>query len=151
MFDDVGVVEAFRESVCVFMLRWLTPPLSKPVDEFCHFDCSSKHRQLQQDPARATSPSNSSPPQVLAVHFAHGVPSHSVKDLSVSMLRKIDEITRVDLELYAHGVLRFVREVEVVERRYNRTILCPARRSTLMRNLPQIPVSHVDTVPGRGT
>ncbi|GBG26926.1 Hypothetical Protein FCC1311_031492 [Hondaea fermentalgiana] len=55
----------------------------------------------------------------------HGVPKHSLSDLSAAQLAKIDRLTEGDKELYAATVDEFMLRLREVEAKTGKQILCP--------------------------
>lgn len=78
--------------------------------------------------------------KVLAAEFGHmnftwGMPFHSVSMLNSTTLKKIDDLTVIDLKLYKISMLRFLHDLEEVESKFNVTILTQTRLSNIMNDL----------------
>lgn len=58
------------------------------------------------------------------IYKTHGVPKHSVQDLSPEVLKKIDALTEVDNQIYEFALKKFLAYKEFVERKLNTSFTC---------------------------
>jgi hypothetical protein len=101
--DLVGVTEFYPTFMCVFIYRTLNH-LPKPCD--CDYVSTTNstfqtHKEL------------------------HGIPRHAWVFLPPSTIEKVDNITRLDQQVYIEAVTSFVKSVEEVEKETGKKILCP--------------------------
>ena len=113
----VGLVEAYQESVCLFAA---TTAGVEALPAFC--DCEDEGAWGQF--ASVGDDANS--------HARHGNYTHpSPEDLPAEVLEQIDAMTANDRLVYAAMVVRFVEDVEAVERASGKRVMCEATRKQL--------------------
>ena len=113
----VGLVEAYQESVCLFAA---TTAGVEALPAFC--DCEDEVAWGQF--ASVGDDANS--------HARHGNYTHpSPEDLPAEVLEQIDAMTVNDRSVYAAMVVRFVEDVEAVERASGKRVMCEATRKQL--------------------
>lgn len=106
----VGLVEHFKESMCV--LEFLA---------------------THELPARCTCEQLRSYPHRHKI--THNVPQHDYRrDILDADVRRIDELTSLDKELYRYGVCHFVSLNKLVHRYTARWVVCPAKIRKLREN-----------------
>lgn len=127
----VGLVEAYRESVCVFLAR-----ASGALPPYC--DCEDPATWWQGAPYTAED---------------HNSTAHRTSDIAAGTVETVDALTVGDRRLYAAGVRRFLQELHEVERTHGVRVLCreisseppsallEAARSELQRDGPAALVS----------
>ena len=115
----VGVEEAYHESICLFHARLLG---SLPA----HCDCEAAAWQQYVETSIS--------------HRAGDEAYGTVRGASAEALRRVDEMTRDDRELYAAAVRRFVRDLEGLEQRHGRRVLCEERRRALLERLARVEI-----------
>lgn len=98
----VGVVEAYRESICVFMAK-----ATGVLPQYCNCE----------DPATWWH-------GVPYTSEDHNSSAHSISDISQETLQTVDSLTVGDRRLYAAGVNRFLEDLRKVERAHDVRILC---------------------------
>lgn len=103
-YKFIGITESYQASMCLFIDK-MDP--ASPLPDYC--DCTNQT-------ASAAFPHH---------RVNHYAPKHSVKDLSVADLKKIDTLTPKDVRLYEAGVKRFNEEVRELETRRALRIHCP--------------------------
>lgn len=102
-FKFIGIVEFYQASTCVFLDKVQPGNL---LPDFC--DCQNKTKWSSFDHP----------------HIAHGVPEHSLNDLSSADVSKIDRLTQMDLTVYKAGLKRWYSEVHELEQRRGLRIHC---------------------------
>jgi hypothetical protein len=99
----IGISESFQASVCVFLDKVMP---SRLLPDYC--DC--------QNTAGWAS--------FAFPHVTHGVPKHSINDLSAEDLLKIDKLTPMDVKVYDAALERFHSDVRELEERRGLRIHC---------------------------
>lgn len=100
-YEFVGILERYQESVCLF-----TSMASGKLPAYC--DCD--------DPESwSTFPDR---------HEKFDVPHHHITDLTSNDIKMIDALTSKDAVLYAEGVRRFIKDIDLAEQKHGQRILC---------------------------
>jgi len=94
----IGLADLYTESLCLF--RYYTTG-SLPDGCACG----------QHEPVSET-------------HISHGVPHHSIDDLSPQLLSDVGKLTRQDVQLFAIALGKFEHQLSVVERAVDREVVC---------------------------
>lgn len=102
-YKFIGITEFFQASVCVYIDKMQPDSL---LPDFCDCQNSTKWSSFP------------------FVHVKHGVPKHSLNDLSKTDQLMIDSLTQMDLKVYKAGLQRFYREVSEIEQRRGLRIHC---------------------------
>lgn len=99
-FAFVGVTELYPQSVCLFAAHALG---ALPA----HCECAPTHKAARSAPK--------------LTRVTHGLPKHSLADLSATARAAAASLVRVDLELYAHALEdRLSAQIEQAERARSR-------------------------------
>ena len=104
-----GIAELHVESMCLFQYR---------VNSILPYACECPHNNRWLRVGRHYKGHSSG----IAEWF-----SDNTCSLGPALLKKIDNITKVDQELYRSAVSRFIKEIHVVEAETGINILCPSR------------------------
>ena len=96
--DVVGVTEHYAESVCLIVWR-ATGVLPS------HCLCDSVESMVE-------------------VHKTHGVPEHSLSDISNASRALIATLTRIDVQVHEAATTRFLRDVRAMEAAVGQRVLC---------------------------
>lgn len=107
--DLVGITEFYPEFLCVFL-----------------------YRAFQRLPARCNC--RAYPLLVPTHHATHNIPRHSWMRLYQNVTAKIDEMTKLDRELYRAAIVRFLRDVRKVEAMTKVQILCPEKLNATLNS-----------------
>ena len=110
-FWFVGVVEAYRETMCLF--RYWTTRARPPAYCACHAPAAAA--------GRAVALSN----------ITHNTPAHSTARLDAELVAGLRSLAPVDLMLYAHALHLLDAQSGVVERETGVAVLCPEKREAL--------------------
>jgi len=113
-FDIIGVTEYFDASICLFMDK-----LYHHLDKECLDICKNKTIHIKNK-------KNNDNDDEYKPNFyeKHNVPEHSIKDLTPSIINKIERLTRIDNELYKTLVERFLSEIKIIETKYQTSLIC---------------------------
>lgn len=106
--DLVGITELYAETLCLAIFK-----RTREMPEACYR-------------GRCATPETS--------QLTHGVPEHSLTNVSQKVINDIDFITNKDQIVYRVGVKRFLRDIEQVEKQIGATILCQERRTALFES-----------------
>mmetsp|Transcript_102614 Transcript_102614/g.289974 ORF Transcript_102614/g.289974 Transcript_102614/m.289974 type:complete len:407 (-) Transcript_102614:38-1258(-) len=104
----VGITELYHESIC--LLQWR-------VNGTLPFDCG-----CTAEAVAATGPRN---------HVTHGVPQHSVDDISPNSLVMVDAITAADRIIYMQALRRVLCELRALEDASGVKVFCEAKLAKL--------------------
>ena len=110
-FWFVGVVEAYRETMCLF--RYWTTRARPPAY------CACAAPEAAADGAVALS------------NITHNTPAHSTARLDAELVAGLRSLAPVDLMLYAHALHLLDAQSGVVERETGVAVLCPEKREAL--------------------
>lgn len=99
-----GIVEHYQESLCLFYAK--THPGTATLPSFCNCEDEAGWHSF------------------VSAHVDHGLPPHSVGDLSPAELELVAKFTKLDEALYKQAKARFEREIADVERQTGVRILC---------------------------
>jgi len=105
-FSGVGLVEHYQESFCVFHAKVMP---AEPLPSFCNCEDAEAWRSFQTWQNRSD----------------HGLPAHSVEDLSPEELSMIADLTTEDEKLYDFVKARFIKQLEEVEQDRGVRLRCP--------------------------
>lgn len=97
----IGLVEHYQESLCLF--------IGSAVDtlpDWCNCEDKKAWNRMSQ------------------TRYAHGVPQHSISDLSEEDLRMVEALTKDDAALYAAAERRFITDIRRQEHKHGIKILC---------------------------
>lgn len=94
----VGLAEAYSESLCLLRIRE-----TGQFPEEC--ECGNKQG-------------------ISKTHVTHGSQPHKTSDYHEDVLRKVDKLTAIDKALYEFGKKRFFDDIQAVENKYKKKILC---------------------------
>eukprot|EP00613_Pedinella_sp_CCMP2098_P037782 CAMPEP_0171803462 /NCGR_PEP_ID=MMETSP0991-20121206/73490_1 /TAXON_ID=483369 /ORGANISM="non described non described, Strain CCMP2098" /LENGTH=412 /DNA_ID=CAMNT_0012415569 /DNA_START=272 /DNA_END=1507 /DNA_ORIENTATION=+ len=117
-FAFVGLVELYSESMCLFQYR-----LSRTIPE----ECTCAHTDVLWFDGGGEN----------GKHKSGG--KEIENNESESEHRRIDLMTKVDVELFRAGVLRFVKELLKMEQEIAKRIICPSRFDILRNEIGYIP------------
>jgi hypothetical protein len=114
-FDIIGITEYFDASICLFMYK-----LYDHLDKECLDICKNKiiHTNIKKDN------DNDNDEYKPNFYDRHNVPEHSIKDLTPSIINKIERLTRIDNELYKNLLERFLSEIKIIETKYQTSLIC---------------------------
>jgi hypothetical protein len=113
-FAHIGLVEFYHESLCLLRYR-----VSSTLDASC--ECGG--------------------PAQMHKHVTHGVPAHDDIELTDHAVDLIDEMTAMDMKLYAKAVDRFLSEIKSVESESGKKIICDAKMKAFKKK-----VAYVDGI-----
>jgi len=99
-----GLTEHYQASLCLFHAK--THDKKSPLPTFCNCTNESAWNAFPEH------------------RISHGVPSHSVDDLSQEDKRLIEELTQMDAELYREASEIFTQEISEVERSFDVKLVC---------------------------
>ena len=102
----IGLTDFYDESICMLQLR-----RTRRLPEGC--GCGDSKNTTHQD-------------------FTHGVPRHSEDNLSPHVLEMVDNLARLDKDLFVAALERFLDDIAVAEMAANRTILCDKAPANLL-------------------
>jgi len=117
----VGIVELYSESMCLFEYRLMQ---TLPVD------CTCAHTDVLWEGSMKATHKNHHESGGAALE--HGKESHSTDAM-------LDKLTRIDVEIYQMGILRFVRDMAELQRRSGQRVVCPSRFNLLRDAVAYIP------------
>ncbi|GBG33560.1 Hypothetical Protein FCC1311_097832 [Hondaea fermentalgiana] len=95
----IGIKEMMHESLCMLEYQY-----THVLPAYCDCDSNVKRARMARD--------------------VHGVPPHSLSDLSAKQLAKIDKLVEADNEFYEASVEEFMLRLREVETRTGKRILC---------------------------
>lgn len=79
-------------------------------------------------------------------HERHGLPPHSIADVAPALRRRLRRLVSADMLLYACALHRFEADLERLQQRAGRRLLCPATNdrlwAELMADLPPAGKAH---------
>jgi hypothetical protein len=111
----VVIAEAYAEGWCVLHYQ-----LTAVLPEYCRLSSAATNKfgciTMGRD----------------ELHESHGVPPHSVANVSDAVLKEIDAITAKDAVLYRAAAARFLVEASRVEAETKQTFVCAAVRARLI-------------------
>lgn len=112
--DIIGITEFYSTFICMFIYRTLhVLPVS----------CDCQYEGHIADGSR------------MHTHFViHSVPRHSWMLLSHSLIDQIDTLTLLDVEIYKFAMDLFLNQVEEVEKKTQKQILCHKQVNELLSN-----------------
>eukprot|EP00040_Diaphanoeca_grandis_P011902 m.60925 g.60925 ORF g.60925 m.60925 type:complete len:372 (-) comp22906_c0_seq2:64-1179(-) len=122
-FDWLGISDFHHASNCLLYERMTAPDAPSTAytkaKDFVETECLCHDLSLP----RAEGVSTGGVKEVHAVHHSEGH-RDTMTTLSPQVLAKIDRLTRVDQELFAHALRVLMVEVQLLEGRLGRRVLC---------------------------
>lgn len=111
--DIIGITEFYNSFLCMFMYQ---------AFEYLPDICNCEHsKQIAHNVSVAQNSSG------ITTHYeTHGLPRHSWRNLNSRILDKIDEISKIDQEIYVAAIERFIADINALEEKTNIRILCPS-------------------------